>query len=575
MFARMNTFTKITVIIVMLFVPILAVYIYANKTTSRVLEEQLIQSNFNRLSFFLKQMDNISEQIWRSAYVMLEDPDTIRMQNRVMDSRTLSSLQSRQAVEDDLEKLRVTLPWEVEVTVYAPATELVMTTSSHRQINDRYFEENYSNQWMYRQLDLNGRVESYMVRHMAKPFTLDRDTKAMGLILEVAVPEREIAGLLEELKADGPGNPIFYHPDFGTVGNPSARKEQLASYEELLKPMSLAVHGHEVVEMDGISYIMNYARSETLNWYLIDMIPLEAIRKPIEHTTMLFYVTIALLLLIGLACASLVYRNVQMPIHRLTRGVQRLRRGEYTYRITGSHPDEFAYLFSEFNIMSDEIQNLIEKVYKEQINVRKAKLRQLQAQINPHFLYNNFNFIQSMTQMDNKDAVVAFTQHLSHYYRYTTHMGDGLATLQEELALVRSYLEIHKMQMARLSYEIDVDEALLSASFPPLLLQPIVENAVVHGVENRLGDGFIRIHGELTGQGYRLHVEDNGRGMTPDERRQQKQRLRQDTSEEEGCGLRNVHQRLQHMFDPRSGLDLADSPYGGLSVTLHVVLPKE
>ncbi|GIQ69626.1 histidine kinase [Xylanibacillus composti] len=575
MFARMNTFTKITVIIVMLLVPILAVYIYSNQTSIRVVEEQLIQSNFNRLSFFLRQMDNISEQIWRSSYLMLEDPDAIRMQNQAMDNRTLVSLLSRQAVVEDLEKLRTSLPWDVELTIYAPETELVVTTTRKRDYDFSYFESNYSLQWSYRLLNLNGENEAYMVRHMTKPFAMEMNQEAMGLILEVAVPEREIANLLEQLRADGPGEPIFYHMDYGAVGSPSAKAEQLASYEELLRTVVLQDQGHEIVEIGRIAYLMNYARSETLNWYLIDMIPLESIMQPIEHTMLLFYLTVALLLCIGLVCASLLYRNVQMPIHRLTRGVQRLRRGEYAFRLTGKIPDEFAYLFSEFNVMSSEIQTLIEKVYVEQINVRKAKLRQLQAQINPHFLYNNFNFIQSMAQMDNKEAVIAFTQHLSHYYRYTTRMGDGLTTLREELSLVQSYLEIHKMQMERLAYDVDVDEALMSASFPPLLLQPVVENAVVHGIENRLGDGYIRIRGEQTAQGFQLIVEDNGKGMTPMELRRQSQQLLQDSMEEEGCGLRNVHQRLQHMFDPRSGLALAESPFGGLRVTLQVVLPKE
>ncbi len=571
MFARMNTFTKITVIIVILLVPILGVYIYANQTSTRVVEEQLIQSNFNRLSFFLRQMDNVSEQIWRSAYLMMEDPDTIRMQNRAMDSRTLSSLQSRQSVEDDLEKLRASLPWQVELTVYAPATEIVVTTSNKRDYDFNHFATHYSNRWTYRILNLNGKEEPYMVRHMTKPFSIELDTNALGLIVEVAVPEREILELLHELKADGPGDPMFYHADYGAIGN----SDMLDAYVQQLHKMTLGDQGHEIVEINQTAYLLNYDRSATFNWYLIDMIPLESIMKPIEHTTMLFYVTIALLLFVGLACASLVYRNVQMPIHRLTRGVQRLRRGEYAYRIKGSTPHEFTYLFSEFNVMSDEIQTLIEKVYKEQINVRKAKLRQLQAQINPHFLYNNFNFIQSMAQMDNKDAVIAFTHHLSHYYRYTTRMGEGLTTLKEELDLVRSYLEIHTMQMNRLTYEIDVAEALMAVPFPPLLLQPVVENAIVHGIENRLGDGYIAIRGVQSEQGYRLMVEDNGKGMSPDELHSLAHRLHLDNEDEEGYGLRNVCQRMQYMFDPRSELVLTESPYGGLRVTLHMVLPKE
>jgi len=571
MFRRMNTFAKITTIIGMLLVPMIALYSYSNHVSTRVVEEQLIESTFNRMTMLLKQMDDVTEQIWRSAYTTMQDENATRMQSERIQALSYESINTRARIEHLMRQQINALPWEVELTLFVPSTSAMVTTTSGTQYDMDYFLEHYSPVWSYRTLDRPGMQEPHFVRHITKPFTLETDAEQLGLILEAAIPVRKLADMLQQLQSGTSGEPILYRAGEEPIVRPQADASRTESFIAELRETELASEGHSIVHIGQAPYLMNYSLSESFGWHLVDFIPLETIMQPIRYNTMLFYLTTGLLLMVALASAALVYRNVQIPIRQLTRGVQRLARGEYAYRMKENKSDEFSFLFEQFNAMSAEIKRLIENVYFEQINVREAKLKQLQSQINPHFLYNNFNFIQSMTQMGNKEAVVAITQHLSHYYRYTTRTGEGFSDLREEVALVRSYLEIHKLQMGRLTYEIDIPDALLARRLPRLLLQPLVENAVVHGIENRLGQGAIRIFGEAQQGELLIRVEDNGVGMSEEQLRALPGRLDEHASEHADRGLWNVHQRLKHAFDSRSGLAFERLPTGGLSVTIRMI----
>jgi two-component system sensor histidine kinase YesM len=277
----------------------------------------------------------------------------------------------------------------------------------------------------------------------------------------------------------------------------------------------------------------------------------------------MFYGAGLLLLLMGSASAALLYRNVQKPINDLIRGVKSLRRGAYDHRIKVGPNNEFHYLIEQFNLMSEDIQTLIDKVYTEQLHAKESSLKHLQAQINPHFLYNNFAYIQSMAQLDR-------TKVLSQYYRYTTRTEQQLTVFAEEMDLIRNYLEIHRMQSERLHYEEHIEEEMMLILMPRLLFQPLVENAIVHGMEGKRGQFEIVITGSRTTDGWELVVEDNGVGMKQEDLIALRHSLTLQTSADQSLGLRNVHQRLRGHYGPLSGLVIDHSSLGGLRVGLKI-----
>jgi two-component system sensor histidine kinase YesM len=295
---------------------------------------------------------------------------------------------------------------------------------------------------------------------------------------------------------------------------------------------------------------------------LVDYVPLEMTLLPITKSRNFFYVSIGLLLMAGMAAAYLLYRHVQKPIAKLLQGVQQLKRGVYSARIEYRPNNEFDFLIRRFNEMAEEMQDLIEKVYAEQLRSREATLKQLQAQINPHFLYNCLYFISNMAMLEDKQSVVAMADNLGDYYRYTTRLEKMTVSVRDELQLITNYLTIQNLRMERVCYEIDIPESMLDLQIPKLLLQPLVENAVIHGLERKAGKGLIRITGESGGFGHRIVIEDNGAGMTKAQLDELRMTLDAPMGEEMGCGVWNVHQRLQHVFGASAGLVLQAADNG-------------
>jgi two-component system sensor histidine kinase YesM len=172
-----------------------------------------------------------------------------------------------------------------------------------------------------------------------------------------------------------------------------------------------------------------------------------------------------------------------------------------------------------------------------------------------------------MSRLGDNKAVEAMATNLGDYYRYTTRIENQTTTLEEELGLVRNYLAIQQLRQ-QIEYDIQVPEIMLELPFPRLLLQPLIENAIIHGIERKKHVGRLVIYGEQNEETARLIVEDNGAGMTDSEMQELRKKCGQPLTEEMGCGVWNVNQRLIHIYGNDSGLTLSHSELGGVKAIL-------
>lgn len=206
-------------------------------------------------------------------------------------------------------------------------------------------------------------------------------------------------------------------------------------------------------------------------------------------------------------------------------------------------------------------------------SLRMAELKNLQAQIKPHFLFNTLNTIRGLITLGNNDQALQTIYALSGLLRYTVDQHDELVSLREELQYIKSYLMIQKLRFGeRLSFNIDVHESLLNIQIPMLSLQPVVENACIHGLEPKENGGCLNIRGESDGQNVAIIVEDNGAGIAAGVLDQLRAKLGTVAADERealpaSTGLRNVHRRIQLYFGRHYGIQL-DSASGGTKVTL-------
>lgn len=569
---RINIFTKIVFIIILLLIPIIVVYHYSNQVTVQVVREELKASNLNKLSFLLSQAEGQMNRLSTDSLLMSDDPALLELQLNGPGMTTYERQKMVRMLQSHIMLQTIVGDWLSNIKVYLPDQQQIYSTESEISFNKDQLGSKLQSGWQYVPFGDSHRFIWYSV----SPAAGYADPDAADSIVEVSFDEYYLRMMLELYKADGKGDPFLFKPGTGTIVTHSANMDHVNTLITQWNQQGMKdIQKEEIVELNGQQYVASYLKSRLLGWYLVDYIPLQEMLGPITKSKNLFYMSTGLLLLLGIIASFLLYRHVLVPIRRLSNNVQRIKRGEYSARIIHRGHHEFTFLFNRFNEMAHQIQELVERVYVERIRSRDATLKHLQSQINPHFLYNCLFFIKSKASLGDEDAVVEMSLNLGEYFRYTTRSGNDTGRLEDEIKLITNYLKIQNMRMRRFEFAIDIPAGMMGLQIPRLLLQPLVENAVIHGVESREGLGYIKVWGVEGETDCQFIVEDNGAGMETDKLEALKQKLLTPLDDEMGCGLWNVNQRLLLKFGEGSGLWFEPSELGGLKVTLQWRKAKE
>lgn len=255
--------------------------------------------------------------------------------------------------------------------------------------------------------------------------------------------------------------------------------------------------------------------------------------------------------------------SITKPIKQLGMITHQVAKGDLSVRSDIKNGAEVKVLSDSLNIMIEKLSNLIETVKNEQISLREAEFKLLQEQINPHFLYNTLDTIIWLSEANKSDAVIGMVTSLSSYFRASLSKGKSVVTLNDEVLHVSSYLSIQKLRYGDiLEYEIDIPDSLGKCSIPKITLQPLVENALYHGIKNKRGKGRIQISGKLQDELLVLTVEDDGMGMKPERLQEVMEGISgNDESNKNFFGLYNVNKRIQLYYGTQFGISL-DSTYG-------------
>ncbi|GGG03255.1 sensor histidine kinase YesM [Paenibacillus albidus] len=569
--SRFSLFAKMNSLIIVLFVPIIIVYTYSNDVTFKVVSQELQESNTKQLTFLSSQIDSRIKQMMDFSLIFSKDPNVQKFNGLNIWEDRYDRMQTRYVIQEKMAlQAGVADIWPTHYAVYSQQNKDVI--SNHTQIpnyDDDYLKRNMSGKWSYGngETEAPGTLKSFYWFYsdsLAQPGVLT----GSNLIVEASFSYQNIQNMLDTYKAGGQGDPFFYHKGEPPILNRSVDTELTGELIRYLDKHSSGTQSQHVVKLNGENYLVSTVKSSYLDWQLVDVVPLDQILGPISVSRNLFYVSMFLLFLVGLSASILLYRNVQRPIKKLIRALRRVQRGDYSVRLQADNRNEFSFLFHRFNDMSRQIQDLIENVFNEKIRAREATLKQLQAQINPHFLYNCLGYIINMAQLKDEEAVVSMAYNLSAYYRYTTRMEKETASLGDEVKLLVNYLDIQKLRNGRIEYHIDIPADMLAESVPRLMLQPIVENSVIHGVSKSYSSGEIRITGERSGGICKVYIDDDGPGLTPEQEAALTGKMQEPLQEEMGCGLWNTNQRVIHQFGSGSRLHFSKSPLGGLRTAI-------
>ncbi len=331
--------------------------------------------------------------------------------------------------------------------------------------------------------------------------------------------------------------------------------------------------------LDKDIYVITDLIEESMSDYIYSQTKtLESMRQKLDAQTRkiiaLSIVVCAYIIIFLIASFSSFAKRITKPIEELCAYTMELASGSLKANAPKSRIREVQMLSDQYDQMVVRILGLIDHVKKEQEQKRKTELKLLQAQINPHFLYNTLDTIVWLAEGKRHQEVVDMITALSSFLRIGLNNGRDFITIRGEAEHVKSYLQIQHFRYEDImDYEIDFEEQIKEYSILKLTLQPIVENALYHGIKNCRKKGFLKISGWLDKEDIFLRVEDNGIGMKPEALIKLKKlvsRGGEDVDLREGIGIANVAERIRLNFGEAYGLQV-ESEYGaGTSVTVRI-----
>ncbi|KRF02435.1 hypothetical protein ASG89_24510 [Paenibacillus sp. Soil766] len=563
---KLNIFSKILILLVLLLIPIVMLYSFTNRITNNVVQDQIQSSNLNQLSFFMHQLDADVERLAMSPVILGSDP-YVREYIDKHNSPEYDMLKEQSRIIEKLSLQSVSSGWVNELTIAIPKGKQVLSSSIFVNGTDSWpWHRPIQRTWTYEVREGDKGVGSF-IREVSEPIRA-QVVDQTNVLYQVRFSVQNMVQLLDVYKKDKRSDPFLVDGGQALILNSSSDASISATIREFLTGSTIPLSGQKQIEINKQQYLVSYVKSTQLDWYLVDYVPVQKILSPITMTRKLFYISIGLLLMMSVLASFILYRNVQIPIGKMIQSVQKVKRGDLSARIDYKAKNEFDFLIQRFNEMATQIQVLVEDVYAEKIRSREATLKQLQSQIHPHFLYNSLFFIINSAEMEDKESVVAMSQNLAEFYRYTTRIEKQVVRLQEEVNFVIHYLNIQQLRIHRLVYDIHIPEDMLNESVPRLILQPLVENAIIHGIERSMESDCITIKGEQDGDWNRVIVEDNGPGLNQEKLTQLSKQLEQPMSDDIGCGTWNIHHRLFYQFGEGSGLTFQLGVDGGMKAVL-------
>lgn len=272
-----------------------------------------------------------------------------------------------------------------------------------------------------------------------------------------------------------------------------------------------------------------------------------------------------------------VQRILFKPLMQLIRGMRKIAQGELSIRLHEGSSTEFAFLIATFNNMVDQIENLKISVYEEKIRVQQAEFKHLQVQINPHFYMNSLNIIYNLAALKDTKSVQKMSLHLADYFRFIMRTNRTTMTLKDEIDHIRNYLEIQVMRYPdNLTFDLQLPETYSQYAIPPLIVQPFVENAVIHGFTKQYGTYVIQVKAEQDPEApeefFLLSISDNGNGFQPEMLQQLNSAQYLDQSGDDHLGIWNVRHRLQMNYGNRVTLRFLNKPERGALVQIRLPL---
>lgn len=550
-------------------IPMYTLSLYINMSGAASVRQEITNSMQSRVHFYLSSYEAELSRVTKSMRDFINDGDLSTLSNLYPNIPTFERFNMLNRLESKLFLLNNSSQYISSSKLYIPSMGITIHGSGYDEAAMTAKEISEIRSVQYKTLSPFTMVDERLFMGSLFPLGLAA-AQAPTSVIKVEISLKSLRDVLKQIPNTAEGGAVLFarEQDWHIASSQEAREAALIQTLKKQWENKSGDHkaGSERLKIDNRFYLVTYEPSEMLDATLLVYVPEKQILDPLSHYFVMLLVLSVLSIAVIIFFSYWIYRMIHKPLRSLVSAFRRVESGNMDISIPYKTAFEFGYLYRQFNAMISRLNTLIQEVYEQKIHSQRAELKQLQSQINPHFLYNSFFVLKRMIAAGDNKSAISFVEHLGNYFQYITRNADDEVTLEAEWLHARNYAEI---QMVRFRKRLRTDFfdkpcTYASLNVPRLIIQPLLENAYQYGLQNKITDGIIRVSFEVKMELICIAVEDNGEELTDEQLSMLEAKLNSHNEHMETTGLINVHRRLQLKFGTDAGVLVKRSSLGGL-----------
>jgi two-component system sensor histidine kinase YesM len=569
-------FPKLVAAFLIVMIPMYALSQHMNEQGADSVREELSKSLQSQVHFYISQLEMELDRIIKLQREFVNDEDLISLS---LAAAGLSDYERTQAIKRLQRRLNIIKSSSniiKEVSAHIPAIQRTISTSELiKGIPEQEFKilqtiaERPGSPIIY----WKGRL------FLSEPFPNPPVTgkKQPLFILGIELSTGNMLRTLENFSNYQSGGAALINTDWLIVNDRDRQIVSDAVSRLRNEQMNQSANGLITVQTDERSYLATYEASPLIDTTLLIFVPEEQVLGKLQTYRNRFWILSAISVFIILVFSYWIYRLIHRPLRHLIHAFRKVEKGNLDIVIHHRSRDEFNYLYKHFNFMVQRLNILIKEIYEQKLRAQRSELKQLQSQINPHFLYNSFFALKRMARNHDTENVERFANHLEKYFQFITRNRQDEIPLEAEVNHARAYTEIQNVRFSnRIKVEFqELPEGIRNVRVPRLILQPLIENAFQHGLEQKVTEGKLLVGFMEDGQNLFIYVEDNGEHLKDEDIQKLQKSLQAVDEDMESTALINIHRRLKLKFGAPSGISLMKGKWGGLRVNMRIPLKGE
>ncbi|MYL45161.1 HAMP domain-containing protein [Virgibacillus halodenitrificans] len=576
----MNLRTKLIIVSLLIsLIPLMLLGFFTFKYISGLLQEEISENELDRLSSLNNQFTYFLKDIEQMTLFFYNNEEIQEILKKDAERSVENKYEDYEYVSERFDMVRGVKDWDINI--------YVIGLNGDRYFSNDFLPSNYNDireSWgIFRKAEeANGALvwdTNYSINKLhdqeivltAGRMLVDSTTDEKIGYLMVDIYESSFSNIYDKNHSINREH-FFLVDDHGYIISSQPEKNNVGTKLETENNQWLksGTSGFLKFDWENTSSILTYHTDEETSFKAISIIPMDVIQEKnfsIRNLTLNF----ALIGIIFSAwLAYFLSKTITKPLYKLIHLMKEVEKGNLEVRFDSKYKDDIGVFGQRFNHMLEELKILIQDNYEKQVRMKDSELKALRAQINPHFLYNTLETINWLARLEGVNDISKLVLSLSEIMKYSVKKGKDFVTIEQDVEQLKNYLTIQEFRYRdKFKVYMDVDASILKEQIPALLLQPLVENAIVHGMENKETMGIIRIIIKGNPSNIKIVVQDDGIGMNEDTLELVNSKIPDGlTLDKLGIGIENVRKRLYLSYGEQFSWNLSSKPNEGTSIEI-------